>query len=411
MPVAPPASPLRVNRDSITVSALCPTRPMKHRLALLLLATLLAPSAWSRPITYQRGTSVLGQPNFTSTATPPLDAKTFLQPEAIVIEPVTKKVFISDYEGSRILRFSSVAAYQNHSAAEAVLGQPGFTTSATPNPPTAASLSGPGGMAFDSSGNLYVADYGNKRVLRWNNPTTIASGTAADVVIGQANGTSNASPEPDPTRSSAAPGSSPSTPPTISMSVTTASTASSALPTPPACPAPPSPPVPFSGSPIFRVSLPVPTRGPDPPSPPASLIACGDCTSIPPAACGWATAGTTAFFASTTPPPSPAPPFPTRCSGSPGSPRTPARRPQPDSIRPSTSPWTPRAPSGFPTTAIRGSWDTRTPPAARHRDQQRRHRPRPTELHLGHLGKHDGPLARSSLRSRRHSRRWTPRLR
>lgn len=171
---------------------------MKHHLALALLATLLAPSAWSRPVTYQQGTSVLGQPTLTSVSAPPLDEKTFSQPEAIVIEPVTGKVFISDYEASRILRFSSVAAYQNHSSAEAVLGQADFTTSAAPNPPTAASLKGPGGMAFDSQGNLYVADYSNKRVLRWNNPTTLASGTAADVIIGQANGTSNASPGAGP---------------------------------------------------------------------------------------------------------------------------------------------------------------------------------------------------------------------
>lgn len=171
---------------------------MIPRFIFPLIAFLLAQTAWSRPVTYQQASSVLGQPNFTSFSAPPLDAKTFDQPEAIVIEPVTKKVFVSDYAGSRILRFGSVAAYQTHASAEAVLGQPDFDTEDAPKPPTAASLDGPGGMVFDSQGNLYVADYGNSRVLRWNHPTTINSGAPADVVIGQSGFTSNADPGAGP---------------------------------------------------------------------------------------------------------------------------------------------------------------------------------------------------------------------
>lgn len=171
---------------------------MSHRFIFSLLAFLLIETAWSRPVTYQQASSVLGQPNFTSFSAPPLDARTFAQPEAIVIEPVTRKVFVSDYAGNRILRFGSVAAYQTHASAEIVLGQADFDTDGAASPPDAASLNGPGGMAFDSEGNLYVADYGNGRVLRWNNPTTIGSGAPADVVIGQADFMSSASPGAGP---------------------------------------------------------------------------------------------------------------------------------------------------------------------------------------------------------------------
>jgi sugar lactone lactonase YvrE len=164
----------------------------------LLFAALLVPSAWSRPVTYQRATSVLGQPNLTSDAVLELSDKTLGYPEFVAIEPVTGKVFVADSGAHRILRFTSVAAYQTYAAAEAVLGQPDFTSDAATDPPTASTLNSPGGMVFDSQGNLYVADYDNKRVLRWNNPTTIASGSPADVVIGQTDFTSKVSPGPGP---------------------------------------------------------------------------------------------------------------------------------------------------------------------------------------------------------------------
>lgn len=168
---------------------------MKRHFFAFLLTFLLIPSAWSRPVTYQRATSVLGQPDFTSSGSAsPVSAQSFVQPEAIVIEPVTGKVFVSDYQGNRVLRFSSTAAYQTNGAAEAVLGQADFDQTNSMDPPTASSLYGPGGMAFDSQGNLYVADYFNRRILRWNNPTTISSGATADIVIGQADFTSKVDP-------------------------------------------------------------------------------------------------------------------------------------------------------------------------------------------------------------------------
>ena len=48
---------------------------------------------------------------------------------------------------------------------------------------SADSLIAPTGVALDASGNLYVADNGNNRVLEYNTP--LASGTTADTVFGQ----------------------------------------------------------------------------------------------------------------------------------------------------------------------------------------------------------------------------------
>ena len=48
---------------------------------------------------------------------------------------------------------------------------------------SANSLNSPFGVAVDASGNLYVADDGNSRVLEYNTP--LKTGTTANLVFGQ----------------------------------------------------------------------------------------------------------------------------------------------------------------------------------------------------------------------------------
>ena len=109
----------------------------------------------------------------------------FYEPEAVVVDPATGKVFVSDAFSGRILRFPSTAAMTNGAAAEAVLGQTNFFGLGNGQPPTAATLVYPDGMAIDASGNLWVADESNMRVLRFANAATIASGAPASEVLGQ----------------------------------------------------------------------------------------------------------------------------------------------------------------------------------------------------------------------------------
>jgi hypothetical protein len=61
-----------------------------------------------------------------------------------------------------------VAGKANGAAADGVLGQSDFGSrnSAT----TASGMYFPSGVAMDSAGRLWVADYGNNRVLRFDNP-------------------------------------------------------------------------------------------------------------------------------------------------------------------------------------------------------------------------------------------------
>ena len=126
---------------------------------------------------------LLGHANFTDPAT--VDARRMDGPRGVAQDPVSGKVFVSDTIRNRILRFASAATLQSGASAEAVLGQPDFTSST--EGATAGKLRQPAGLAMDSAGRLWVADRGNGRVLRFDNAASKASGAAADGVLGQAN--------------------------------------------------------------------------------------------------------------------------------------------------------------------------------------------------------------------------------
>jgi DNA-binding beta-propeller fold protein YncE len=66
-----------------------------------------------------------------------------------------------------------------------VIGQPDFISYSYPGPGQvdAKRLNVPTGVAVDTSGNLYVVDAGDNRVLEYNAP--ISSGAAAHLVFGQ----------------------------------------------------------------------------------------------------------------------------------------------------------------------------------------------------------------------------------
>lgn len=145
--------------------------------------------------TFQSADIILGQANFTSGgfAAPPTGAS-MRAPAGIAIDPATGKVFVADQFNNRVLRFSSAAAMASGSNAEAVFGQPNFSGS-TPNQGGAASASTlaiPSSVAIDSSGTLWVAD-GNNRVLGYLVAASLGNNPPADRVLGQADFTTTAS--------------------------------------------------------------------------------------------------------------------------------------------------------------------------------------------------------------------------
>jgi DNA-binding beta-propeller fold protein YncE len=90
-------------------------------------------------------------------------------------------LWVADNGNNRALRFDDAAGKANGAAADSVLGQPDFTSRAAAV--TASGMNDPYGVAVDSADRLWVADYLNNRVLRFN-------GASADVVLGQPDVTS-----------------------------------------------------------------------------------------------------------------------------------------------------------------------------------------------------------------------------
>lgn len=173
---------------------------MRH-FSIFLLVLGLAVSLSARPRNHDAAVSILGQPNFTSAvSSDPPTARSLRNVEGVAIDPTTGKLFVADSDNHRILRFSSVAAYQTHAAAEAVFGQPDFESNA-PNRdggPAADSLDYPATLAIDQGGRLWVCDYNNSRVLRFDGASSKPSFTAAaDAVIGQSDFDSNDFPASD----------------------------------------------------------------------------------------------------------------------------------------------------------------------------------------------------------------------
>jgi sugar lactone lactonase YvrE len=107
------------------------------------------------------------------------------QPSGVSFDP-KGNLWVSDYSNSRVLEF--VPPFSTGMAATLELGQPsatGFTSNLPDNGGVSAnSLFTPEEPAFDSNGNLWLADPLNNRVLEYVPPFT--NGMAANTVIGQA---------------------------------------------------------------------------------------------------------------------------------------------------------------------------------------------------------------------------------
>ncbi len=190
-------------------------------IALIGLVLLFGPLIWSAPNAQshlprsqramaQAGTEldttadqVYGQANFSSAAAPNPPNNASLNGPAHMMVYISGQVFVADTGNNRVLIWDDLNTYENGDPASMVLGQPGFTSTTAPNPPTASSLNSPSAVDWDDNGNLYVSDTGNNRVLMFT-PTSIDSdeflnftdGQAASLVIGQSNFTSNAAPNP-----------------------------------------------------------------------------------------------------------------------------------------------------------------------------------------------------------------------
>ncbi|MBI4397181.1 MAG: VCBS repeat-containing protein, partial [Elusimicrobia bacterium] len=107
-----------------------------------------------------------------------------------------KRLFLSNVSDHRVLVWNDISTLTNGKTADLVLGQanltsfPGVNRGAGVNNPTAGGLYNPNAIYSDGRA-LYVADYGNGRVLLWNNVDSLADGQNADVVLGKVDMSTN----------------------------------------------------------------------------------------------------------------------------------------------------------------------------------------------------------------------------
>ncbi len=107
------------------------------------------------------------------------------QPSGVAIDVQRNRLFVADTGNNRVLVYMNVTPQTLAHGIQPtfVLGQEDF---ASTNPATAsARMRSPYGLAVTMFGDLYVADTGNNRVLRFDLERVLSSGQLAETVLGQ----------------------------------------------------------------------------------------------------------------------------------------------------------------------------------------------------------------------------------
>ena len=126
----------------------------------------------------ESASTVLGQADFTSAVQ--ATTATGLYSPVGAITDAQRNIWVSDGGGSRVLEYKQPIA--DGMAASLVIGQ--STLAANVQSTASTGLSFPHGIVFDKGGDLWVADSSNNRVLEFVPP--FSNGMSATVVLGQA---------------------------------------------------------------------------------------------------------------------------------------------------------------------------------------------------------------------------------
>ena len=111
-----------------------------------------------------------------------ISATSLFNPSGVALDSAGN-LYVADFSNNRVLEYNTPLS--TNEAAAVVFGQGGnFATNTANNGGiSATSLFSPSGVVLDNAGNLYVADNSNNRVLEYNTPLT--TDTTADLVFGQ----------------------------------------------------------------------------------------------------------------------------------------------------------------------------------------------------------------------------------
>jgi sugar lactone lactonase YvrE len=169
-------------------------RAQRAGITLLVAVGLLLPLAASAQandfVDGQAATAVVGQADLMT-----IDylgpEQSFMNPHGVAVDNVRRKLYIADSEHSRVLRYDLDEALAGSPTAEAVFGQVDLTEAAGAGSPDQYKLSQSWDVAVDpATGDLYVADTFHSRVVRFDAAHTAANLPAASLVLGKADFTS-----------------------------------------------------------------------------------------------------------------------------------------------------------------------------------------------------------------------------
>jgi uncharacterized protein (TIGR03437 family) len=141
----------------------------------------LNPTA-SRALGHARVQLSTGEPNL-------VEGRELNRPQAVAVG-ADGALYVSDTFNNRVLGWRNASAFDNGAPADIVIGQRDRFTTATLGPAGGftSGLTAPTGLAVDAQGNLYVADSGNSRIVRYPRPFAQPDDVKlADMVLGQPN--------------------------------------------------------------------------------------------------------------------------------------------------------------------------------------------------------------------------------
>jgi len=140
------------------------------------------------------GQAVLQQQSITATAINLVEGREFEQPQAVALDTSVSPpiLYVVDAGNNRVLAWKNASAFTKGAPmADLVIGQRDFLSTGPQGPAISGSnlstgLFQPVGVTVDSSGNLYVIDAGNNRILRYPTPfSQTGSLLPVDLILGQ----------------------------------------------------------------------------------------------------------------------------------------------------------------------------------------------------------------------------------